>query len=116
MNAIPQQRHSLDHQQSLQTLRQSSPIGSEGPLNLLLAACQRAEEEAEAERGDNISSIENSDVEEIQALLPHAAFVSRDLDLLSEDCLSEADSSTSEEGNDWEDDEGEKRITVFFLD
>ena len=39
-----------DHQQSRPIARQSSPIGSEGALNLLLAACQRVEEEAEAER------------------------------------------------------------------
>lgn len=51
-------RHASVIQQSqptVQTVRQSSLIESEGLLNLLLAACQRAEKETKAERGDNTS-------------------------------------------------------------
>lgn len=90
----------------MQTIRQSSPIGSEGPLNLPLAACQRAEKEAEAERGDNASSQESSDVEDDPTLSPHATF--------AEENLSEADSLSSKEENDWKnDDEGGKESRSF---
>ena len=57
-------------QPTMQTVRQSCLIGSEGQLNLLLAACQRPEEEVEAERGDNTLSQKNSNVENDHALLP----------------------------------------------
>lgn len=68
-----------DHQQSRPIARQSSPIRSEGPLNLLLTACQRAEEEAKAEKESNSSSLDSSDMEET---IFHTAF--------SDDGLSEA--------------------------
>lgn len=73
----------LDRQQSRQIVRQSSPIGSEGPFNLLLAACQKAEKEAEADRGGNSLSLESSDVDEEETVSPTA---------FSEDDLSESDS------------------------
>lgn len=42
-----------DHQESRPIAKQSSLIRSESLLNLLLAACQRAEEEAEAKKRGN---------------------------------------------------------------
>lgn len=72
-------------------------------MKLLLTACQRAEEEAEAERGGNSSSLDSSDEEET---ILHTAF--------SDDGLSEADSLTSEE-NEWEDDEGEQERSSFWI-
>ena len=71
----------------MQTVRQSSPIRSEGPLNLLLAACQRAEKEVEAKRGDNISFQESFDIEDDYILLPHA--------ILMDENFSETNSSSS---------------------
>ena len=68
-----------ESQPTMQTVRQSSSIGSESLLNLLLAACQRAEEEAEAGKGDNTSSQESSDVENDHTSLPHAIFVDENL-------------------------------------
>ena len=88
-------RISADHQQSRLITRQSSPIGSEGQLNLLLAACQKAEKEAEAEKGGNSSSLNSLDIEET---IFHTAFL--------DDGLSEVVSLSSEEENEWEEDEG----------
>ena len=79
--------------------RQSSPIGSEGALNLLLAACQRAEEEEEAETGEVAEQI--SEAEENEAFT-HTVFSSENS--LSENSSSE-EGSSSEEDEDWEDDE-----------
>lgn len=42
-------------QSTVQTIKQSFPIRLESPLNPLLAAYQKAEEEAKAEKKDNIS-------------------------------------------------------------
>ena len=99
----------LDRQQSRQTVRQSSPIGSEGPFNLLLAACQRAEKEAKAEKRGNSLSLESSDMDE-EETVPPTAFL--------EDDLSESDNSTSKEENEWEneDDEREQECFSYWID
>ena len=100
LSRSPFPRNSSDCYQALQKPRQSLPIGSEGPLNLLLVACQRAKKEVEAKNGEAILSEENSDMnfakEENQAS-PHPVFI-------SEDYFSKEDSSTNEEEDDWEDD------------
>lgn len=72
-------------------------MGSEDLLNLLLVACQRVEEEAEAKRGGNSSYLDSSDIEET---ILYTAF--------SDNSLSEAVSLTSKEENEWEDDESKR--------
>lgn len=97
---FPFPRNSSDCHQALQKPRQSLPIGSEGPLNLLLVACQRAKKELEAKNGEAILSEENSDTnstKEENHASPHPV-------LISEDSFSKEDSSTSEEEDDWKDD------------
>ena len=79
-------------QPTVQIVRQSSPIGSKGLLNLLLAVCQKAKEETEAERGDNILSQESSDIEDDHTLLPHIIF--------ADENFSEINSLSSEEENE----------------
>lgn len=73
-------------------------------MNFLLAACQRAEEEAEAKREGNSSSLDSSDMEET---ILHTAFL--------DDNLSEAVSLTSEEENECEDDEGKRSSSWIDL-
>lgn len=102
-------RHALVIQQSqskVQTIRQSSPIRSKSPLNILLAACQRVKNKAEAEREDNTLSQESSDIEDNYTLLPHTIF--------ADENLLEINNSLSKEENDWEDDnEGKKESRLF---
>lgn len=75
-------------------------------MNLLLAACQRAKEEAEAEKGDNTLSQESFDVKDNHTLLPHTIFADKN--------LSKTDNSSSKEENDWEDDDkGGKKSRLF---
>ena len=82
--------------QPQRSARQSSPIGSEGALHLLLAACERAEKEKEAEIGE-LSEEENSEQEENETFT-HTALSSEGS--LSGDS-SEEESSSDEEGS-WE--------------
>lgn len=68
-------RHVLVIQQSqltVQTVRQSSLIGLEGLLNLLLVACQKVEEEMEAKRRNNTLFEESSNIKNDHTLLLHA--------------------------------------------
>lgn len=93
-------------QLTVQTVKQNSPIWSEGPLNLLLVAYQRAKKEAEAEKRDNILFQESFDIEDDYTLLPYAIFANEN--------LSETDSLSSEEENDWKnDDESRKESRLF---
>ena len=77
-----------------QPTRPSSPIGSEGPLNFLLAACQRAEEEEAAEH-EKISE-SNSEIAENEVFIGTI--------IPSDDSSSERDDTDIEdEADDWED-------------
>lgn len=88
--------HCLQPQRSA---HQSSPIGSERALHLLLAACKRAEKEKEAETGE-LSEEENSEREKNKTFT-HTALSSEGS--VSGDS-SEEESSSDEEENNWEDD------------
>ncbi len=62
------------HPQQKRSTRQSSPIGSEGALHLLLTACERAEKEKKAETGELFKE-ENSKWEENE-IFAHTALSS----------------------------------------
>ncbi len=85
--------------QQQRSARQSSPVGSEGVLHLLLAACERAEKEKETETGE-LSEEENSELGENKTFT-HTALSSEGS--LSGDSSEEESSSDEKKGN-WEDD------------
>lgn len=62
-------------------------------MNLLLATCQRAEQEAKAKKKDNSLFLDNFD---IKKTIFHIAFLNN--------CLSKTDNLTSKEKNKWKDD------------
>ena len=74
----------------------SLPIGSEDLLDLLLAACQRAEEENVAEIGETVKS--DSEVEENMAFT--GATMSSDDSFLYEDNTNSEDNYTDNKEND----------------
>ena len=86
------------------------PIGSEDSLDLLLAACQRAEEEKVAEI-EEIAEL-NLEVEENMAFT--AATISSDDSFLDRDDTNSKDDCTDNKENDWEDkDTGNKKDSIM---
>ena len=94
----------------METVRQSSLIGADGPLNVLWVAYWRAEEEAEAKKGDNTLLQESSNVKNDHILLPHSIF--------ADENLLETDSLSSKEENNWEDnnESGKKSCLFAWMD
>ena len=79
--------------------RPSSPIGSKGALNLLLAACKRAEEEQQAETREVLE--ESSEAKENKAFTQSAFHLN---DSNSESLILETESTDIENEDDWKDD------------
>ena len=82
-------------------IRPSSPIGSEDPLDLLLAACQRVKEENVVEIGETAES--DSEVEENMTFT--GATMSSDDSFLDRDDTDSEDNCTDDEEDDWEDED-----------